>query len=123
METTVTKLDIVRELSERYKKYGVTVAATRRVVDGVFDLVRKALAEGKRIEVRNFGVFKVVDRAPRVARNPRTGERRSVPARKAVKFVAGRGIQEKIQTLRGAGVVSPPGSASAQQQHQEPTQA
>jgi nucleoid DNA-binding protein len=118
MGSTLTKLDIVRELSEKYKKYGVTVAATRRVVDGVFEAVRRALAEGKRIEVRNFGVFKVVDRAPRVARNPQTGERRTVPARKAIKFVAGRGIQERLQALRGA---SPP--AGSTPPHQQPSPA
>jgi len=113
MGTTVTKLEIIRELSERYKKYGVTLAATRRVVDGLFEMIRRALAEGRRIEVRNFGVFKVVDRAPRVARNPRTGERRAVPARKAVKFAAGRDIQERLQALQAASNPHPPQPSQA----------
>jgi nucleoid DNA-binding protein len=102
MSNTLTKLDIIKELAERNKKYGVTVAATRRVVDGVFELIGRSLLTGKRIEVRNFGVFKVVDRAPRVARNPRTGERKEVPARKAVKYVPGRMIEQRLQRLMQA---------------------
>lgn len=44
------------------------------VVNGVLDSLREALIEGERIELRGFGVFKVVRRAPRTARNPRTNE-------------------------------------------------
>lgn len=92
-----TKLDIIRELSEKYKKYGVTVANTRRVVDGVFELISKALSDGRKVEVRNFGIFKVVDRAARVARNPKTGERINVGARKGIKFISGREMSSRIQ--------------------------
>jgi nucleoid DNA-binding protein len=99
MAETLTKLEMVRELSERYKKYGVTVAATRRVVDGVFELIRTALTSGRRVEIRNFGVFLTVDRAARVARNPRTGERIPVAPRKAIKFSAGREIAQKLAAL------------------------
>lgn len=103
---SLTKLDIIRELSERYKKYGVTVANTRRVVDGVFELISKALSDGRKVEVRNFGIFKVVDRAPRVARNPRTGERIDVGPRRGVKFISGREMSARIQ---GNSQPQPPG--------------
>lgn len=101
---TLTKLEMIRELAERNKRYGVTVAAARRVVDGVFELMGRTLVSGRRIEVRNFGVFKIVDRAPRVARNPRTGERKEVPARKAVKFVPGRAVESRLQRMTQAAV-------------------
>lgn len=92
-----TKLDIIRELSERYKKYGVTVANTRRVVGGVFELISKALSDGRKVEVRNFGIFKVVDRAARVARNLKTGEQINLGARKGIKFIPGREMSLRLQ--------------------------
>lgn len=99
MAETLTKLDIVRELSERNRRYGITVAATRRIVDGVFETMARRLLKGHRIEIRNFGVFKVVDRAPRVARNPRTRKRLEVPASKAVRFITGKELHRKLQRL------------------------
>jgi nucleoid DNA-binding protein len=96
MSETLTKLEIIKELSGRHRRYGVTAAATRRVVDGVFELIRRALTSGRRVEIRNFGIFQSVDRAARVARNPRTGERIPVPPRKAIKFTAGREVAMKL---------------------------
>jgi nucleoid DNA-binding protein len=103
MSTSLTKLDMIKDLSERYKKYGVTVAATRRIVDGVFELLGKAITDCRKIEIRNFGVFKPVDRAPRVARNPKTGEKVPVAARKAVKFILGRELAVKLADVKVGG--------------------
>lgn len=100
MSASLTKLDMIKELSERYKKYGVTVAATRRIVDGVFELLGKAITDCRKVEIRNFGVFKAVDRAPRVARNPKTGQKIPVPGRKAVKFILGRELANKLSTVK-----------------------
>lgn len=60
------------------------------------DAIVEAIAESGGIELRNFGVFKVKQRAPRKARNPRTGEEVMVPAKKVVVFKAGRLMEEKI---------------------------
>jgi len=48
-----------------------------------------AIARGERIEIRGFGSFDLHHRAPRVARNPRTGEAVNSPAKKAVHFKPG----------------------------------
>ncbi len=66
----MTKADIVDEIS---KATGLTKIETKAVVDGVFASVVAAVAEGKRIELRGFGVFKHKSRKPRMARNPKTG--------------------------------------------------
>ena len=100
MSASLTKLDMIKELSERYKKYGVTVAATRRIVDGVFELLGKSITDCRKVEIRNFGVFKAVDRAPRVARNPKTGQKIPVPGRKAVKFILGRELANKLSSVK-----------------------
>lgn len=67
----MTKADIVDEIS---KATGLTKIETKAVVDGVFASIIKAIAGGKRIELRGFGVFKSKGRKPRMARNPKTGE-------------------------------------------------
>lgn len=77
----MTKADIVDEIS---KATGLTKVETKAVVEGVFTCIMDAISEGKRIELRGFGVFKHKSRKPRMARNPRTGdlvplEKRFVP--------------------------------------------
>lgn len=77
----MTKADIVDEIA---KATGLTKIETKAVVDGVFSTIVNAISEGKRIELRGFGVFKSKERKPRLARNPKTGdvvplEKRFVP--------------------------------------------
>ncbi len=67
----MTKADIVDEIA---KATGLTKIETKSVVDGVFLSIVNAISEGKRIELRGFGVFKQKSRKPRMARNPKTGE-------------------------------------------------
>ncbi|MBM2814660.1 MAG: himA [Ignavibacteria bacterium] len=67
----MTKADIVDGIA---KATGLTKIETKAVVDGVFASIINAVANGKRIELRGFGVFKSKSRKPRMARNPKTGD-------------------------------------------------
>ncbi len=89
----MTKKDIVKTIAERL---GLTQVETKEVVQCTLDAIIDALVESGSIELRNFGVFKVKHRAPRKARNPRTGEEVMVPAKKVVVFKPGRLMEEKI---------------------------
>ena len=60
------------------------------------DMIQE-LAQGRRIEFREFGVFEVRERAARMAQNPRTLEKVSVPAKRVVKFKPGRMMRERVQ--------------------------
>ena len=64
------KLDIVNHVAE---KTGVPKQKAEQVVDSLFNAMKDALAKGKRIELRGFGVFVVKPRKRGVGRNPRTG--------------------------------------------------
>jgi hypothetical protein len=55
--------------------------------------------EERRIELRNFGVFEVKERAARKARNPRTGQRVDVPEKFVVTFKPGKEMEEKVRQL------------------------
>ena len=61
------------------------------------DNVIQHLSEGKRLELRQFGVFEIRERAPRKAQNPRTMEPIPIPARKTVKFKIGQLMKDKLE--------------------------
>ena len=67
----MTKADIVDIIASAT---GLTKVETEAVVDGFISTVINSLKEGKNIEIRGFGSFKVKKRKGRIARNPRTGE-------------------------------------------------
>ena len=70
------------------------------IVQGFFDGIVSTLASKGRVELRNFGVFEVRRRKPRKARNPRTGERVSVPAKLVVTFKPGQAMEQRIGALK-----------------------
>ena len=67
----MTKADIVDVIASAT---GLTKVETEAVVDGFISTVINALKDGRNIEIRGFGSFKVKKRKGRIARNPRTGE-------------------------------------------------
>jgi integration host factor subunit beta len=93
----VTKKDLAKAISEGL---GLTSLVARQAVQRVFDGITEALEEQGRIELRNFGVFAVKKRKPRPARNPRTGEKVTVPARMVVTFKPGREMEERVGRLK-----------------------
>lgn len=72
----MTKADIVDILSEAT---GLTKVETEAVVKGFLTTVKDAMKKGETIELRGFGSFKVVKRAQRVARNPKSNQEVIVP--------------------------------------------
>jgi integration host factor subunit beta len=83
---TLTKKELVLAVA---KATGVTQVDVKRVVQRTLDHLIETLKEGKTIELRNFGVFKVRQRAPRRGRNPKTGEEVPVPPKRVVVFKPG----------------------------------
>ena len=86
------KLDIVSTVAERT---GVPKQKAEQVVDVLFDAMKEALADGKRIELRGFGVFVVKPRKRGIGRNPRTGEEVPIPAGKTIRFKPGKNLQAR----------------------------
>jgi nucleoid DNA-binding protein len=92
----VTKKEIVRTISE---EIGLTQLQTKEIVQKTFNAIVEALVEDGRIELRNFGVFEVKRRAPRKARNPRTGDKVFVPEKFVVTFKPGKEMEERVGEL------------------------
>src|SRR5262245_58567821 len=55
-----------------------------------------ALRDGQRIEIRGFGSFAVRQRRPREARNPKTGQKVSVPQRRSLSFTVGKELRDRL---------------------------
>ena len=82
----LTKRELVIAIS---KETGITQVDVKRVVHGTLRQIIESLKAGNTIELRNFGVFKVRQRAPRRGRNPKTGQEVPVPPKRVVVFKPG----------------------------------
>ena len=75
---------------------GLKADEVEQVVDIFFDEISHRLAEGGRVELRGFGAFSTREREARIGRNPRTGEKVEVPAKRVVYFKPGKEIRERL---------------------------
>jgi nucleoid DNA-binding protein len=90
----MTKKDIILKVSDDSNLKQIDV---KKVVQRTFDCIIEALARGEKIELRNFGVFKIKQRKSRIGRNPRTGQTVPVPPRKVVVFKPGLEMKKKVR--------------------------
>ncbi len=95
----MTKKEIVRKISE---DIGLTQLKTKDIVQRTLDAIIATLVSEGRIELRNFGVFEVKRRAPRKARNPRTGDKVYVPSKNVVTFKPGKEMEELVRKMNPA---------------------
>ncbi|MCP3963827.1 MAG: integration host factor subunit beta [bacterium] len=84
------KADIVNRVAEVSEVPRVKAALA---VDTIFQTMKEALRDGKRIELRGFGVFQVRDRKKGVGRNPKTGVEVAIAPGKTVRFKPGKGLK------------------------------
>jgi integration host factor subunit beta len=93
---TTTKKDLIERVAQETQ---LPRGDVRRAVQSFLEHVIDELAKGNRLEFRDFGVFEIRERAGRVAQNPKTLERVSVPPRKSVRFKVGRLMQQSLDGL------------------------
>jgi nucleoid DNA-binding protein len=90
----MTKKDIILKVADASNLKQTDV---KQVVQKTFDCMVEALVRGEKIELRNFGVFKVKERKSRTGRNPRTGQVVPVPPRKVVVFKPGLEMKQQVK--------------------------
>ncbi len=90
---TITKRDVCEQIARKTNNTHTTVKET---VQMFLDEVISELSQGHRIELRDFGVFEIRQRAARKARNPRTGAEAFVPAKNVVVFKVGKLMRERV---------------------------
>jgi DNA-binding protein HU-beta len=85
------KADIVQKVAEASD---VPRVKATEAVDTVLTAMKEALSDGKRIELRGFGVFQVRDRKKGVGRNPKTGVEVAIAPGKTVRFKPGKELKD-----------------------------
>src|SRR5262245_64926592 len=90
---TTTKKELVGRIADQT---GQTKVVVKQVLQAFLDEIVRELAQGNRLEFREFGVFEVKERKARRAQNPRTLEKVEVPAKRIVKFKVGREMRARV---------------------------
>ena len=107
---TVTKKDLVDRIADQTNAKRITV---KKVIQSFLDEIVNELGHGNRLEFRDFGVFEIRERAPRLAQNPKTMEKVEVPRKRTVKFKVGRLMKQMltapVPTPRTATIVAAAG--------------
>lgn len=97
---TLTKAQLVEEVLQ---VGDLTRRDSEVIVDAVFEAVIGAIKQGQKIEIRGFGSFRIRQRKPRTGRNPKTGEKVEVPAKRVPYFKPSKELRD---------LVNPQGDAS-----------
>lgn len=94
--SVVSKPDVVKAVAEAEQ---ITHAAAKTIIEAFFRNIFEGLKAGHAIELRDFGVFKAVQRKAKRGRNPKTGQLVMIPARRRVKFIVGANVRKAIQII------------------------
>ena len=89
----MTKAELVEKVADQIN---LTKKQTEIVVNTLFQSITDSLGEGDKVELRGFGSFRVRQRDARVGRNPKSGEKVEVPAKKIPFFKAGKELRELV---------------------------
>jgi DNA-binding protein HU-beta len=89
----MTKSELVRVLAEDFE---LPRRQMNEIVEGMLDKITEVLKSGDKVALTPFGQFRIRDRAARIARNPQTGEPVNVPAKRVLKFTAGRTLKDAV---------------------------
>jgi integration host factor subunit beta len=89
----MTKADLIEEVSRVVE---MTRKESEVIVETIFDSIVRSLRVGDKIEIRGFGSFRTRQRQPRVGRNPKTGARVEVPAKKIPYFKPSKELKDVV---------------------------
>ncbi len=100
----MTKADLIDEVSRLAE---LTRRDSEVIVETIFESVVRSLRAGDKIEIRGFGSFRTRQRKPRVGRNPKTGDRVEVPAKKIPYFKPSKELKDLVNTFHEPAVETP----------------
>jgi DNA-binding protein HU-beta len=96
----MTKSELARVLAEDLE---LPRRQVTELIEALLDKITEVLKSGDKVALTPFGQFKIRDRAARIARNPQTGEPVNVPAKRVLKFTAGRTLKEAVGAPKRGG--------------------
>jgi DNA-binding protein HU-beta len=90
----MTKADLVNVMAT---DAGISKAAAAKALESYITAVAKELKKNGKLGLVGFGTFAVIKRKAREGRNPQTGKTIKIPAKKVVKFKAGKALADKVK--------------------------
>ncbi|WP_232459963.1 HU family DNA-binding protein [Curvibacter sp. AEP1-3] len=93
-EASINRSDLIRAISARVEH--INDQDAEMAVRLILDAMAESLKKGRRIEIRNFGVFQVKTRMAVVYRNPRTGEKLKKRSSRMVRFKEGKNLRKQL---------------------------
>ncbi|QEW05692.1 integration host factor subunit beta [Nitrincola iocasae] len=96
----MTKSELIERLIEQHPQ--LSVKDVELAVKTMLDHMTEALSDGDRIEIRGFGSFSLHYRAPRIGRNPKTGEAVSLDAKYVPHFKPGKEMRDQVNSSMNA---------------------
>ncbi len=96
----LTKADMAESL---FNEVGLNTREARELVDSFFEELKACLKLGEPIRLSGFGNFDLRDKNARPGRNPKTGEKVPIPARRVVTFKAGQKLRARVEGYAGTG--------------------
>ena len=95
----MTKSELIERIAKNERH--LTATDVDLAIKTIIDEMTAALAQGQRIEIRGFGSFSLQYRAPRVGRNPKTGEAVPLGAKYLPRFKAGKELRDRVNASAG----------------------
>ena len=89
------KLEIAGQIAE---EMNITKEKAEDAVNAILDGIKQALCRGESVTLRRFGTFQLRNKNERLGRNPKTGEEADIPARRVVRFKAGKHLKEAVNS-------------------------
>ena len=93
----MTKSDLIERLTTKHTK--ISVKQAENAVKETLSLMTETLTDGKRIEVRGFGSFSLHYRAPRLGRNPKTGDKVNLDGKYVPHFKPGKELKDRVNAI------------------------
>jgi integration host factor subunit beta len=93
MIDSITKTELIRKFADQHH---IHPSVSEDIVNSILHALVRALRDDQRIEIRGFGSFEIRTRAPRKARNPRTGETVMTTGSRLIHFKPGKDLKERV---------------------------
>jgi len=90
----MTKSELIEKLGDKLSH--LSAKDVEKAIKEILELMAQSLAKGERIEIRGFGSFSLHFRAPRVGRNPKTGESVELGGKYVPHFKPGKELRERV---------------------------
>lgn len=98
----ITKYDFSNKL---FESIGISKNLSKKVLDGLIESLTEIIIQKNKLNLKNIGSFKIIEKKERIGRNPKTGEEVPITARSVVTFRASNVLKSKVNTKNKINIV------------------